>query len=401
MRRLLKGIGKNIILLGIASFFNDISSEMIIAIFPMFIVSLGGGGMAIGLIGGLGNSLSSILKVFSGYWSDKIGRKKIFVFWGYCSSAIAKMFFPFCYNWGEVLFLRMAERIGKGIRTAPRDALLSISADRKVRGKAFGIHRAMDSLGAVMGALGAFFLFWVFKFSFRQIMIVAAIIGFVALFPLFWVKEKKNNGGGSKIKAGLNHLPGEFKKYLIVAALFSLSNFTYMFLILKSKIVMDSFFSPRLAIAVPILLYVWFNIIYSFFSVPAGIFSDKIGRREALFVGYSIYGITYLGFAKIHSLGLFILFFALYGLAFALIEGNQRAFASDFVEEERRGVALGMFHTVISLTTLFASLIAGYLWNLNYRAPFLYGAGISLFSAVMIFWVKPHRAKTEKGGKEK
>ncbi|MCK4532191.1 MFS transporter [bacterium] len=400
MRRLLKGIGKNIVLLGIASFFNDVSSEMIIAIFPMFIVSLGGGGMAIGLIGGLGNSLSSILKVFSGYWSDKIGRKKVFVFWGYFSSAIAKLFFPFCYNWGELLFLRMAERIGKGIRTAPRDALLSISADHKVRGKAFGIHRAMDSLGAVMGALGAFFLFWVFEFSFRQIIMVAAVVGFVALFPLFWVEEKKNNGEGSKIKKGLNHLPGEFKKYLIVAALFSLSNFTYMFLILKSKIVMDSFFSPRLAIAVPVLLYVWFNIIYSLFSVPAGIFSDKIGRREALFMGYSIYGITYLGFAKIHSLGLFILFFALYGLAFALIEGNQRAFASDFVEEERRGSALGMFHTVISLTTLFASLIAGYLWNLNSRAPFLYGAGISLFSAMMIFWVKPHRTKKEKGGKK-
>ncbi|MCK5534222.1 MFS transporter [bacterium] len=374
---------------------------MIIAIFPMFIVFLGGGGMAIGLIGGLGNSLSSILKVFSGYWSDRIGRKKSFVFWGYFSSAVAKVFFPFCYNWGEVLFLRMAERIGKGIRTAPRDALLSISADHKVRGKAFGIHRAMDSLGAVIGALGAFFLFWTLDFSFRQIMGIAAIIGFISLIPVFMVEEEKKERNNYKVKIGLNHLPREFKKYLIVAAVFSLSNFTYMFLILKAKLVMDNLFSPRLAIAVPILLYAWFNVVYSFFSVPAGIFSDKIGRREALFLGYFIYALTYFSFVKVQSLGVFILFFALYGLAFALIEGNQRAFASDFVEEERRGVALGMFHTVISLTTLCASLIAGYLWNINSAAPFMYGAGVSLFSAIIIFWVKPHQIKKERGGGEK
>ena len=166
-----------------------------------------------------------------------------------------------------------------------------------------------------------------------------------------------------------------------------------MFLILKSKVAMNVMFHSRLSTAIPILLYVWFNIVYSLFSVPAGIFSDKIGRREALFLGYFIYALTCLGFAKIHALGLFILFFAFYGLSFALIEGNQRAFASDFVEEGRRGVALGTFHTIISLTTLFASLIAGFLWNLNTRAPFIYGAGLSFISALMIFWVKPGKTK--------
>ena len=382
--KFLKGIGLNVIFLGLASFINDISSDMIFAIMPLFIASLGGAGIAVGLIGGLGDSISGILKVFSGYLSDKFGKKMPFVFGGYFISSIMKLLFPFVKAWPTLAFLMPLERVGKGLRTAPRDAVIANSTLPSSRGKAFGIHRALDTSGAFIGAFGAFVLFWFLKLELRTILFIAAIIGFFALPFLLFVKEKMATPQTLSLKISLKNLPLNFKRYLVAQTLFALGNFTYMFFVLKSKIVFDGIFSLRFAIALPILLYVWFNIIYAFSSIPAGIISDKIGRKKTIILGYCVYSLTCFGFIFSNSLGLFMILFAMYGLSFGLIEAVSRAFASDFVTGDLAGTALGTFHTCISLAVLPAGMIAGILWNFNPDFTFIYGAVLGILSTLFL-----------------
>jgi tryptophan-rich sensory protein len=252
--------------------------------------------------------------------------------------------------------------------------LIAASSSSEVKGRAFGFHRAMDSLGAFLGASGAFVLFWFLGLGLRPILLIAAGIGFFALIPLVFVKEKIAQPQRRSLIIGLKGLPINFKRYLLAATVFALGNFTYMFFILKSKGVFEQLFSPRFATALPILLYVWFNIIYALFSIPAGIISDKIGRKKTIILGYALYSFTCLSFALANSLGQFILLFACYGLSFALIEGNQRAYASDFVADDSSGTALGTFHTCVSLAILPAGIIAGILWSFNPVLAFIYGA---------------------------
>jgi len=321
--KFLKGIGLNVILLGLASFINDISSDMIFAVMPLFIASLGGAGIAVGLIGGLGDSISGILKVFSGYWSDKFGKRVPFVFWGYFISSVAKLLFPFIKAWPALAVLVPIERTGKGLRTAPRDAVIANSTLPSFKGKAFGIHRALDTAGAFLGALGAFLLFWFLKLELKPILFIAAIIAFFALLPILFVKEKITTLKKTlSLRISLKNLPLNFKRYLVAQTLFASGNFTYMFFVLKSKIVFDGIFSLRFAVALPILLYVWFNIIYALSSTPAGIISDKIGRKKTLILGYCVYSLTCFGFIFSNSLGLFMILFAMYGLSFGLIEAT-------------------------------------------------------------------------------
>ena len=384
-----QGIGANVILLGLVSFINDISSDMIFAVMPLFIASLGGAGIAVGLIGGLGDSISGILKVFSGYWSDKFGRRKPFVFWGYFISSVAKLLFPFIKTWPALAVLVPIERTGKGLRTAPRDAVIANSTLPSSKGKAFGIHRALDTSGAFLGALGAFVLFWFLKLELKTILFIAAIIAFFALFPLIFVKEKTTTPQTLSLRINLKNLPLNFKRYLVAQTLFALGNFTYMFFVLKSKIVFDGIFSLRFAVALPILLYVWFNIIYALSSIPAGIISDKIGRKKTLILGYCVYSFTCFGFIFSNSLGLFMILFAMYGLSFGLIEGTGRAFASDFVTGDLAGTALGTFHTCISLAVLPAGIIAGILWNFNPNFTFIYGTTLGILSILFLTRVSP------------
>jgi len=343
--------------------------------------------MAIGLIGGIGDSLASILKVFFGYWSDRLRKRKPFVFSGYFISSVAKLFFPFVLTWPQLLILRPIERVGKGMRDAPRDALIANSSRSEVRGKAFGFHRAMDSFGAFLGCSLAFILFWFLKLDFKPILLVAALISFFALLPFPWVKETPSEAhfeGERPFKIGLASLPPAFRRYIVVAVVFALGNFTYMFFILRARDVFYPLFPSRLSTAIPILLYCWFNIIYALFSFPGGILSDRIGRRRTLRLGYFTYGLSCLGFALVRRVTSFVILFASYGISYALIEGNQRAFASDFVGENRRGIALGTLHTAISISTLPASIFAGILWNYDPRLTFLYGAILGLLSAVSI-----------------
>ncbi len=384
-----QGIGANVLLLGLVSFINDVSSDMIFAIMPLFIASLGGTGIAVGLIGGLGDSISGVLKVFSGYWSDKLGKKLPFIFGGYFISSIAKLLFPFIKAWPALAVLVPIERTGKGLRTAPRDAVIANSTLPSSRGKAFGLHRALDTSGAFIGALGAFVLFWFLKLELRTILFIAAIIAFFALFPLIFVKEKITTPQTLSLRISLKNLPLNFKRYLLAQTLFALGNFTYMFFVLKSKIVFDGIFSLRFAIALPILLYVWFNIIYALSSIPAGIISDKIGRKKTLILGYLVYSFTCIGFSLANSLGGFIILFAIYGVSFGLIEATSRAFASDFVADDLAGTALGTFHTCISLAVLPAGIIAGILWNFNPNFTFIYGTALGILSILFLMRVNP------------
>jgi len=377
------GISANVLLLGIVSFINDLSSEMIMPILPMFITALGGAGLAVGLIGGLGDSISSILKVLCGYWSDKKGKRKIFVSSGYLNSAIFKLFLVFSKAWQHILVFSSLERVGKGLRTAPRDAIIADSMPKE-RGKGFGIHRALDTSGAIFGSIVVFLLFWFMGLSFESIILFAAIIAFIALSPLFFVKEKKREPKDIILKIGLKNLPGSLKMFILISSVFALANFSYMFFILRAQ----DFFTGKSSVGGPILLYVLFNIFYALLAVPFGTLSDKIGRKRVLIFGYFLFSLTSFGFAFFNSLIAFIILFALYGMVYAIIDGNQRAFVSDLSSRDLRATSLGTFHTMIGLAALPASLIAGFLWRIDPRLTFIYGTLISIVSVVLFLFLQ-------------
>ena len=381
----LSGLGINIALLGMASFITDVSSDMIQPILPLFIIALGGAGLAVGLIGGLGDSIAGVLKILSGYISDKTGRRKPFVVAGYGSSSVSKLFFPTSSAWAHMLALRPIERIGKGLRTAPRDAIIADSAAQEIRGKAFGLHRALDSAGAILGSSLALALYWFLGWDFPSILLVAALIAFVALVPLVFVREVPRDPKPTTLSISLRALPGHLRFFVLVATLFALGNFTYMFFILKGWDVLPS----DTADIVIILLYIWFNIVYTAFSTPSGMLSDKIGRKAVLLLGYLLFGVTCVVIILPSSLELLIIVFTLYGLVNALIEGTQRALASDLVESKLRGTALGTFHTAVSLATLPAGIFAGLLWEyVDPVATFVYGASLALISVVLLAFVR-------------
>ena len=374
----LKGISANVLLLGIVSFLNDISSEMIMPILPMFIKALGGTGLIVGLIGGLRDSISSILKVFAGYWSDKSGKRKVFVSSGYLISAFFKLFLAFSKIWQHILVFAGLERIGKGLRTAARDAIIADSMPKE-RGKGFGIHRAMDTSGAIIGSIIVFLLFWFFKFSFKPIILIAAALAFLSLIPLYFVKARKREPQDINLKIGLKGLPRRLKLFIFVSGVFALANFSYMFFVLRAQ----EFFKGKLSVGVPILLYALFNVFYAAFAVPFGRLSDKIGREKVIVFGYLLFSLTSLGFAFFNSLAAFIILFALYGIVYAIVDGNQRAYVSDLSSEKLRGTALGTFHTMIGLVALPANLTAGFLWQINASVLFIFGAVIGIISVAL------------------
>ena len=381
---LLKGVGFSVVLLGATSFLTDVSSEMILSILPLFIVSLGGSGIIVGLIGGLGDSVANLLKVFSGYLSDKTGKRKIFVFSGYFVSAFSKILLAFSGIWQHVLILRSLERTGKGIRDAPRDAIISES---KKRGKAFGIHRAMDTSGAVLGSGIAFLFLFMFvepdlMHQYKTIILLVSIPAFCALIPLIFIHEKKKMKTETKIS--FRNLPKKFYLILIAMFVFSIGNFTYMFFLLKANLVLsDNNFGNIPALTV--LLYVFFNIVYAIFAIPSGMLSDKIGRKKVLIMGYFVFAVMCIGFAFSSSLISLIILFGSYGVFYAMIEGNQRAFASDFAPENLRASALGVFHTCIGIGTLTGSVIAGMLWTcINPFASFVFGAVMAFVSVGLL-----------------
>jgi len=379
------GISANILLLGLVSFLTDTSSEMVLPILPFFIAALGGTELAIGLIGGLGDSVASVLKVFSGYWSDKSGKRKIFVSSGYLTSSVSKLFLSFSGVWQHVLVLRPLERIGKGLRDAPRDAIIADYSKEEVRGKAFGLHRALDTGGAIAGSALALVLFWSIKLEFKVIIFLAAFLAFSALIPLYFVKERRAKARQVTLRISLACLPHPLRLFIAIATIFALGNFTYMFFLLKAQRLFAGLLTERTAFAMSLLLYIWFNVVYASLSFPMGMLSDKMGRRAILSIGYLLFGLTCLGFAFSSSLVSLVVLFALYGLFYAMVEANQRAFISDLAPKELRGTALGTFHTTIGLATLPSGIIAGALWqSINPTATFLYGSALGFFAATLL-----------------
>jgi MFS family permease len=359
------------------------SSEMIFPILPLFLVNVLGASMvAVGLIEGVAESTTSILKMVFGWYSDKKGRRKPFVTSGYTMSTVVKPFFSLATSWIHVLGLRFAERVGKGLRTAARDALVASSCDAKVKGKAFGLHRALDTTGAVIGPLIAFMLLP--ALGFRNIFLVATMPAAlaVALLIIFAKEKPIQKNEKTEFKLSFNSFNREFKIYLAISALFSIGNFSWAFLILRAK---DLGVSDEAAI----MLYLMFNLVYALLSLPSGILSDKIGRRPLIAGGYITFGIMCIGFALATEALWAILLFVLYGVFMSVYEGVQRAYVTDLVAQEMCGTALGTFNMIIGITAFPASLIAGLLWQLTGpTTTFLLAAVLSFISAVLLVGAK-------------
>jgi len=338
------------------------------------------------------------LKVFSGYWSDRLGKRKALVVSGYAISSVAKAFFPFVKSWIHLVALRPIERVGKGLRTAPRDALIADSSAYGRMGRSFGIHRALDTSGAILGSVLAFIFVWFFGFEFRMILLIAALLGFMALVPLIFVREVRAGVRAERspsLSVGLRELEKPFKVFVAITTIFALGNFSYMFFILKAWRVFQLILPEKMANSIPILLYIIFNISYALLSIPIGNLSDKVGKKRILSIGYLIFSLTCLGFTISSSIPTFILFFLLYGLFQASVDAVQRAYASDLASERWRGTALGTFHTSIGLATLPASAIAGFLWDINPNLTFIYGAVMAFIASILLMTLadltKPNR----------
>ena len=374
---------KNILLLGFVSLLNDISSEIIQPVLPLFIASLGGGGLAVGLIGGISDGLPSLLKVLAGYWSDRLGKRKPLVVAGYALSAAGKLFLPAATSWQQVFLLKTLERSGKGVRSAPRDAMISESADKSNRGRGFGLHRAMDSTGAVIGSILAYLL-WQGGMSYSSIFMVAGVLSLVALLPFYKVLESFR-APNCEVRLKISGLSPELRRFLVIACLFALGNFSYMFFILRAQ----GLFSGAEAVAAPLLLYALFNLVYAILAMPIGIWSDRVGRKKVLALGYALFALTALGFAVVSNLAGLIALFALYGLVYALVDGSERAFVSDLSPGSLRGSSLGLYYGAIGLSAILSSLIAGALWAWwGAEATFIFGAGAAALAAMALLGMK-------------
>jgi len=388
-RKGLFGFSRNVFFLGVVSFLTDVSSEMIFTLLPLFLLNvLRVGTPVIGLIEGIAEGTASLLKVLSGWLSDRLGRRKGLAVFGYSLSTLVKPFLYFATTWGAAAGVRFVDRVGKGIRTSPRDALVADSAPPEEMGKSFGFHRGMDTLGAVLGLSVAALVVYLVqrdgleltRDAFQTIVLVGIVPAVLAvLVLLFFVRERGKGAGSENPAASFGGPPAEavnarkgfdlrFKLFLVVVVVFTLGNSSDAFLILRAQ---------DLGFSVPqvLLLFVAFNLVYALAALPAGLVSDRLGRKGVIVVGWSIYAIAYLGLAVASAAWQVWLLFALYGLYYGVAEGVSRAFVADLVPAERRGTAYGLYHTAVGLSLLPASLIAGWLWHLiGPEAPFFFGA---------------------------
>ena len=375
----------NIFFLGLVSFFMDISTEMVYPLIPLYLTSaFGATPVLVGLIEGVAESLSSLLKVMSGYATDKYKNKKLVAFLGYATSLVYKVALILAGSWTGVLGARVIDRIGKGIRTAPRDVMISESATDGKAGFAFGLHKALDMLGAAIGILLAFFLMQSTGTSadYQKIFLLSIIPAALSLLMFIRVREKKSSGIMSAVPFWRNgqKLDRQLKLYLAVTLIFTLGNSSNAFLLLRAKSVG---FDDRTVV----LLYFVYNITASLLSIPAGRLSDRIGRKRVLVIGYVVFALVYFGFAFVSDQGMLIALFILYGLYTAMIAGVERAFISEIAPPDRKGTMLGLHSTIVGIALFPASAIAGLLWTtIGAWAPFVCGAGLSLVAALVLFF---------------
>lgn len=376
----------NVIILGLTSFFTDIASEMVYPLIPFFLTAtLGASPAVLGLIEGVAESIASLLKVFSGYISDKFRNRKLLAIAGYSSSAVGKALLYIANSWGFVFAGRVVDRLGKGIRTAPRDALIADSADPSKKGMAFGLHRAMDTAGAAIGVALAYFFLTHFAGDYSGVFLWSLVPALVGILLLFMVREKKKEIAPRKppsLKWGI--LPRKLQLFLIVAFIFTLGNSSNTFLLLRSN---GIGFTPATAI----LLYLVYNIVYGAVSYPAGRLSDMIGRKQLLVAGYVFYGLVYLGFAFIsgpeHAWLLWVLF-GMYGLYSGFTDGIEKALVADLAPADVRATAIGLHAAILGIGLFPASFIAGELWqNLGPSAAFYFGGGMGLIAAIGLLFV--------------
>ncbi|MCJ7705037.1 MAG: MFS transporter [Desulfobacterales bacterium] len=382
------GLSKNVRSLGWVSLFNDIASEMIYPLLPLFLNTvLGAGVVFIGLIEGIAESASSFLKLFSGWVSDRFQKRKGLILFGYFLASITRPFIGLATSAYHVLFLRFFDRIGKGVRSSPRDALLSQSCREEERGKAFGFQRAMDHAGAMTGPLIASFLMAVFTKDLRIIFLLAFVPSLFCLWILWRgvtdVHPVRNssetiNPAPSPPKLNWKGWDRKFKYFLLIITLFTLGNSSDAFLLLRAQ---DMGLN---VVSIPILWFL-FHLSKTVFSVPGGALSDRIGRRKVMILAWTVYGLVYLGFAFASKPYQIWLLFIVYGLFYGLSEGTEKAWVADLVEESKRGTAYGAYHFCIGIAAFPASLLMGLVWKaIGVHWAFSFGAVMALIAAFLV-----------------
>lgn len=394
----IKKLPRNIWAVGFTSMFMDISSEMVLNILPLFLSNvLGVQTSIIGLIDGIAEATASLLKLFSGWLSDRLGGRKWLAVAGYGLSALVKPFFYIANSWGLVAGVRWADRVGKGIRTAPRDALVADSVTPELRGLAFGFHRAMDTAGALIGILIAALVVWLTqktditlaRSTFQVIVLASLVPAVLAVLSLIiGARDVAVKGKRAAPKFSLRSMGKPFTIFLVIVSLFTLGNSADAFLVLRAQ-------NLGVSVLGILIMLAAFNLIYSLISTPAGSLSDRIGRRRLIIGGWLVYAVIYFGFALARTSWQVWVLYALYGVYYGLAYGSANALVADLVPENLRGTAYGTYNAVIGLLAFPASFIAGILWQgiggwpgFGPSAPFLFGGSLALLAALlMLFWM--------------
>ena len=398
---LFAGVSPSVVIIGFASLFSDISGEMIYPLLPLFLTqTLGAPATVVGLVEGIAVGTGNAIGGLSGWISDRLGRRKPVAFFGYAMTAATRPVIAAAQMWPLVLVARFAERFGKGIRNAPRDALLAEATEARYRGRAFGFERAMDSLGAVLGPLVALAVIGWTQFDARSIFLISAIPATIAALLILTVKEKREHvvKGTGKLSLSLAGTTREYKRLLLIMGVFGLANSANSFLILRGQqLGLATGASASQAVSETILAYALFNLVAMLTAYPAGVVSDKLGRRNLLMAGFAIYALSYLGFALASRVWMVWPLFALYGLFPALTEGVAKAMAVDTAGRAGHATVIGILSMVSGLTQIVASYIGGVLWDkLNPQATFYFGAALSTIAVVMLLALLPSRLSQER-----
>jgi MFS family permease len=379
-----QGLTRNVVILGFVSLLNDAASEMIYPLLPVFLTSvLGAGPAALGMIEGVAESTASLLKLYSGYLSDRVKRRKGWVVAGYSLSNVIRPLIAFAGSWVQVLALRFSDRVGKGLRTSPRDAMIADSTPPEFRGMAYGFHRAMDHGGAIVGPLLATGLLLLYQDSISTVFLLSFIPGTLAVVLLLvGLRERasapRTGGRTFSFRSAWTEMPDGFRKYLLIILIFTLGNSTDAFLLVRAQ-----------ALGVPIALlptiWVVLHVVKMAFSVPGGMLSDRLGRKRIIVTGWVVYALVYAGFAFASRQWHVWALFATYGIYFGLTEGVEKALVADIAPAHLRGSAFGLYHLTVGIGAFPASLVFGLMWErLGAAAAFGMGAGLALLSSVML-----------------